>query len=128
MQNIEENMSLAIIVRGSTEDFNYLYGLNDATKIYNKISPLCKNVIVTAGAEAIHVFTPESHNIYNIPPLKTVSTVGAGDNFNAGYLYACVKGMEKEEERIAMAIRFSRDVCVQEGNNISQELAEQLKE
>ena len=128
MQNIEENMSLATIVRGSTEDFNYLYGLNDATKIYNKISPLCKNVIVTAGAEAIHVFTPESHNIYNIPPLKTISTVGAGDNFNAGYLYACVKGMEKEEERIAMAIRFSRDVCVQEGNNISQELAEQLKE
>lgn len=128
MQNIEENMSLASIVRGSTEDFNYLYGLNDATKFYNKISPLCKNVIVTAGAEAIHVFTPESHNIYNIPPLKTVSTVGAGDNFNAGYLYACVRGMEKEEERIAMAIRFSRDVCVQEGNNISQELAEQLKE
>ena len=28
---------------------------------------------------------------YDIPPLKAVSTVGAGDNFNAGIIYGLLK-------------------------------------
>lgn len=58
---------------------------------------------------------------------ETVSTVGAGDNFNAGYIYAMLQGIANPAERIAMAKRWSRDVCRQIGNNISDELVEELK-
>ena len=57
-------------------------------------------------------------------PIETVSTVGAGDNFNAGYIYAKLKGIEG---RIGMAQKWSQDVCRQLGNNISDELVAALK-
>ena len=60
-------------------------------------------------------------------PIETVSTVGAGDNFNAGYIYAMLKGIDDSAARIAMAQRWSQDVCRQLGNNISDELVAQLK-
>ena len=60
-------------------------------------------------------------------PIETVSTVGAGDNFNAGYIYAMMQGLQDEASRIDMAQRWSQDVCSQIGNNISDELVELLK-
>jgi sugar/nucleoside kinase (ribokinase family) len=57
-----------------------------------------------------------------------VSTVGAGDNFNAGYIYAMMRGMASQADRILMAQRWSQDVCRQIGNNISDELVETLSE
>ena len=60
--------------------------------------------------------------------LETVSTVGAGDNFNAGYIYAMLQGMDDQASRIAMAQRWSQDVCRQIGNNISDELVEAIKQ
>ena len=59
--------------------------------------------------------------------MQTVSTVGAGDNFNAGYIYAKLQGIDDQAARIAMAQRWSQDVCRQIGNNISDELVAQLK-
>jgi len=56
-----------------------------------------------------------------------VSTVGAGDNFNAGYIYAMMQGLETPSDRIAMAQRWSQDVCRQLGNNISDELVKQIR-
>ena len=37
LPNIEENMRLASVVRGSMEDFDYLFGLQDADAIYNRV-------------------------------------------------------------------------------------------
>ena len=60
-------------------------------------------------------------------PIETVSTVGAGDNFNAGYIYAKMQGIDDQAQRIAMAQRWSQDVCQQLGNNISDELVAALR-
>ena len=49
-------------------------------------------------------------------------TVGAGDNFNAGYIYAMLQSVDNQASRIEMAQRWSQDVCKQIGNNISDEL------
>lgn len=125
--NIEENMRLASVVRGSTEDFEYLYGTRDGEEIYRKVGPLCEKLILTAGAAPIRVFTPEGCSAYAVEPIETVSTIGAGDNFNAGYIYAMLRGANNEAERIAMAQRWSRDVCRQIGNNISDALAKELR-
>lgn len=126
--NIEENMRLANLVRGSKEDFEYLYGLTDADAIYEKVKPFCSTFILTDGARAIRLYTPEKQETFPVQPIKTVSTVGAGDNFNAGYIYAMLQGIENQAERISMAQRWSQDVCRQIGNNISDELVKKLKE
>ena len=126
MLNIEENMRLATVVRGSMEDFGYLYNLTDADAIYALVRRFCSTLILTDGARTIRVYTPEGCATYPVKPIETVSTVGAGDNFNAGYIYAIRNGIDDPAARIAMAQRWSQDVCRQLGNNISDELVTQL--
>ncbi len=128
MANIEENMQLATIVRGSMEDFGYLYSLTDADAIYERVRLFCPNLILTDGARMIRVYSPEGCETYSVSPIETVSTVGAGDNFNAGYIYAKLKGIDDSAQRIAMAQRWSQDVCRQLGNNISDALVAELKQ
>jgi fructokinase len=153
MANIEENMRLADVVRGSREDFDYLYGLHDGDEIYSRVSQYCSKLILTDGARTIRVYSPDGCETYPVETIETVSTVGAGDNFNAGYIYAMIEmengkwkgenGKLKVEnsksapnnsqlsilnsQLIAMAQRWSRDVCCQIGNNISDELVARLK-
>lgn len=125
--NIEQNMRLANVVRGSMEDFEYLYGLKDAEKIYERVKQYSDTLILTDGARTIRVYTPSGCETYSVAAIKTVSTVGAGDNFNAGYIYAKLQGEEAQSARIAMAQRWSQDVCRQIGNNISDELVAIIK-
>ena len=127
LPNIEENMRLASVVRGSMEDFEYLYGLQDADAIYERVRSLCSTLILTDGARTIRVYSPEGCETYPVAKIDTVSTVGAGDNFNAGYIYAKRRGIDDQSARIAMAQRWSQDVCQQLGNNISDSLVAQLR-
>ncbi|MBQ6684216.1 MAG: carbohydrate kinase [Bacteroidales bacterium] len=127
MGNIEENMQLADVVRGSVEDFGHLYGLQDGDGIYERVSRLCSTLILTDGAGPIRVYTPEGCETFSVQPVETVSTVGAGDNFNAGYIYAMMQGAQNQSARIEVAQRWSQDVCRQMGNNISDQLAEYYK-
>ena len=122
MTNIEENMRLADVVRGSMDDFGYLYGLHDGDAIYERVSRYCPTFILTDGAHSIRVYSPEGCETYPVQAIETVSTVGAGDNFNAGYIYAMLQGMGDQNSRIEMAQRWSQDVCRQMGNNISDDL------
>lgn len=100
MDNILENCRLSDIVRGSADDFRHLFGTTDAAAIYEQhISPLCPNFIFTNGAEAIEVFSPGVHDTYRPLRCKTVSTIGAGDSFNAGIVYALVRhGLFKDSK------------------------------
>ena len=126
LPNVEENMRLADVVRGSVEDFGYLYGLSDGDAIYERVGRLCPTFILTDGASPIRVYTPDGCEVYPVQSIATVSTVGAGDNFNAGYIFAMMYGQETQSLRIAMAQRWSQDVCQQLGNNISDELVSAL--
>ena len=87
-----ENLELADIVRGSADDFRYLYEMDDAAKIYNqKIKFYCPNFIFTNGGGNVQFFTRGVNAEYPVKQVNVVSTVGAGDNFNAGVLYGLVK-------------------------------------
>lgn len=126
LPNIEANMRLANLVRGSEEDFEYLYGLRDADAIWDQVRHFCDTFILTDGARPIRVYEGNKVTTYEVQPIETVSTVGAGDNFNAGYIYAMLQGVDNQSERIQMAQRWSRDVCRQPGNTISDELVAQI--
>ena len=127
MPNIVENMDLADVVRGSVEDFYNIYQLNEGDDIYARVSPHCRILILTNGSEPVRVYTPTECQTYPVKSIKTISTVGAGDNFNAGYIYATMQGQNEQAARIAVAQQWSQDVCRQIGNNISNELVTLIK-
>ena len=93
-----ENLEYADIVRGSADDFNYLYEMTDAQKIYNeKIRFYSSNFIFTSGSGDVKLFTKEGETTYPVKKVDVVSTVGAGDNFNAGVLFGLERaGVERE--------------------------------
>ena len=89
---IIENLEYADIVRGSLEDFYYMYGIKDVEKIYkDKIKFYCPLFLCTAGAERISLRTNAISKEYPVAPLEAVSTIGAGDNFKAGLIYGMLK-------------------------------------
>ena len=123
LPSIQENCRLSDFVRGSDEDFGYLFGTQDPVIIYKDfISPLCRNFICTCGAEPVHVFTGESHMVFPVERTETVSTIGAGDSFNAGFIYSLFsKGITRADisrldgetwaALIGTAGKFSAEVC-----------------
>jgi len=118
---IEENCRYCDFVRGSDEDFNYLFGLTDPDEVYEqKMSRLCPNIICTCGSKPVRVFSPAARGTYEVRQVKTVSTIGAGDNFNAGFVAGLVKfGVGGATEMTAdlwsrlvnNATRYSSKVC-----------------
>ncbi len=132
---IIENLEYADIVRGSAEDFFYMYGLNEVDKIYkDKIQFYCRNFICTAGGKSISLRTGEVAKEYPIEPTETVSTIGAGDNFNAGLIYGLLKYDVRQcdlgsldactwDKVIQCGKDFAQEVCKSFSNSVSLEFA-----
>jgi fructokinase len=73
-----------------------------------------------------------------VEPVNPVSTIGAGDTFNAGLLYGIHRGgyhrdqigmltREQWEELLREAIAFSREVCLSYENYLPVEYADKIK-
>lgn len=135
LPTILENFEYADIIRGSIEDFENMFALANADKVYKgKIEFYCSRFICTHGAGAIRLFTKNLKKNYEVKPLQTVSTVGAGDNFNAGVVFGLLKYRirrddldDLSEEDWDNVIRcgkdFSANVCMSLSNSISKEFA-----
>lgn len=135
MPSLLENFEYADIVRGSSEDFQYLFNESDAERIYrNRISFYTPIFIYTSAEKGVDLFTPQGRRHYPAQTITPVSTIGAGDNFNAGVIYGMVKeGVKREDlntlplERwdkiISTAISFASEVCMSYDNYISREFA-----
>lgn len=137
MGNIEENMSMCSVVRGSIEDFTILYNETNIDTIYEKhIKPFCPCFICTQADKTIELRTPEISTGFSVKPIDTISTIGAGDNFNAGFLYSLLKTnyrnnlssmpMEIWQKLILSGENFASNVCQQIGNSISLDFAREL--
>jgi fructokinase len=85
---ILSNMSYASIIRGSDEDFALIFGLTDPDAVYEIIRPYCQNLIITRGPDEVLLYTSEFMKRYAVPTISIISTIGAGDSFNAGLLFA----------------------------------------
>ena len=123
---IIENLEYADIVRGSLEDFLY------------KIKFYCPRFICTAGAEKVALRTNLVNKDYPIEPLQAVSTIGAGDNFNAGLIYGLLKydvryrdlnNLNEEiwDKIIQCGKDFAAEVCRSFSNSVSVEFAQKYK-
>ena len=130
-----ENLEYADIVRGSIDDFKVLYGMDDAAKVYReKVKFYSSNFICTHGGDGVKLFTHDFTADYAVPAVEVVSSVGAGDNFNAGVLYGLVKGDVTREMLsqltaaewdgiISHGLDFSAHACTLIENYIDKEWA-----
>ena len=139
--NILENLEYADIVRGSSEDFEILFHKTDAAAIYrSEIMFYTHKFIYTQAANPIELFGDGGfHKQYPITPIETVSTIGAGDNFNAGFLFGLIRdGITREQleqglteqqwdRLITSGQQFSADVCGSLQNYVSPVFGEARK-
>jgi fructokinase len=128
---VEENFALADIVRGSDEDFENLFGLTDGEKVFERIRTAgCKYLIYTRNSKGAELFSNKARVHVPAANIQVVSTIGAGDSFNAGIIYGMVsKGLtgtdlskvnqETWMELIGFGVTFAADVCGSYDNYIS---------
>jgi len=131
MPDYMNNMAVTTVVKGSDEDFCHLFGINDSVAIYEKVKPFCKILIITKGVKPLEIFTPLLHKTYSIPAIDPVSTIGAGDNFNAGFIYglstsgieaANIAGISENEldRLVGCGLAFASETCLSAENYISR--------
>jgi fructokinase len=131
---IIENMKMTTLLRGSDEDFKNIFGANTPDEAWDIVKSYCKTLVYTANVDGVYVRTISFSGKYPVHKIKPVSTIGAGDNFNAGMLTSIYKNKiagdqlhmigEKEwNQIITSAVDFATHVCMSYENYISQEFA-----
>ncbi len=130
---IKENLAIADIVKGSNEDFQLIYDSNSALDTNEIVKGYgCRNFIYTANKYGVNLFTPDFHKVFDVPRITPVSTVGAGDSFNAGLIYGLIKQnvyasdleslpLDVWRKVIYCAISFATHVCCSYDNFIDEE-------
>ena len=139
--NILENLEYADIVRGSKEDFNIMFKKNDPDTVYrSEIAFYSKKFIYTQGSMPVELRAENGFSKqYPVIETNTVSTIGAGDNFNAGFVYGLIKyGITQEniiagltesqwDNVIQCALLFSANCCKSISNSIDKEFGNEMK-
>jgi len=137
LEFIRENMLLSDLVRASDEDMYNIYGARDAEEAWKAVQRYCDLFIYTANARNVVLKTPELSLDLAVDQIEPVSTIGAGDTFNAGILYGIyinrygrkdLKKLGPAEWEILLrrAIEFSKQVCLSYDNYLPVEIAETI--
>ena len=132
-----ENLEFADIVRGSDEDFQNLFGKIDTREVYqDHVKLYCDRLLSTRGANGVDLCTRQFTCHFDAPRIHSVSTIGAGDNFNAGILYGLLKydirrddlpdiDMETWGKIVRHGMDLAAEVCQSYDNYVSKEFAAQ---
>jgi fructokinase len=139
MKKIMENISLATIVKGSDEDFHFIFGTNGSEEAYHKIQKQSARILFyTKGPEGVELFTPNLHLQAEALKIQVISTIGAGDNFSAGVVFGLfhkfqsgimLENFSHEDWQYISNLGnyFAASVCQSSDNYISMETAHNLK-
>jgi fructokinase len=130
---ILENLAMADLVRGSDEDFLNIFNAKNASEAWETVSRAgCRMLVYTRNSEGVTAMGPGFEKSYPVPVITPVSTIGAGDAFNAGIIRAMMENPEWRQSlatgfltadawdrMIETGIRFSTEVCMSADNYIS---------
>lgn len=133
MPRILENFSFADISRGSDEDFLHIFTVREAADAYARIRTRDGQVLIfTRSDEDVSILAGEQRISVPVPRIEPVSTIGAGDSFNAGVIHSLITmgighgqlpflSADLWKQIAGNAIRFSQNVCMSLDNYISKD-------
>lgn len=135
---VRENISCAAIVRASDEDMNSIFEARNHGEAYQLVrNQGCEVLVYTCGSKGIWLCTPHIIKFYETPIIKALSTIGAGDTFNAGIIYylyknkIAVENLSKMtndfwDRLIGVCIDFATDVCLSFDNYVSSDISKEF--
>lgn len=135
---IRGNMNVARIVRASNEDCRNIFNAVSAEEAWKKVIDLSGCLIYTDGKEGVSVFTDSYQGHFHARKIKPVSTIGAGDTFNAGIITALlrdgiktsdIKFLKNPEWKkiILTAVDFATEACLSYENYIGLAFASRYR-
>ena len=135
---IKGNMNFSGIVRASDEDCRNIFGTDNAEESWHEVRSLCGCLIYTAGSHGVSVFTESYQEHFPVRKIQPVSTIGAGDTFNAGLIAAFMRDgiyasdikllKEKEWKKIIpTAVDFATEACLAYENYIGLAFASRYR-
>ena len=139
IEMIKENMKFSHIIKGSDEDFYYIFGKDNAPGAYKIIKEITDGALIyTANRHGVWLNTKSYEEHFNALAIEPISTIGAGDTFLAGVAYALVKNKlffdnadkvsrEYWDKIIRTSIEMSGHVCMSYDNYVEPEFAEKYK-
>lgn len=117
----------ADIVKGSDEDFTYIYQNTDQADNLKRLQQHRALFFLTSGKKGVDVVYQSLIMHHAIPTIVPVSTIGAGDNFNAGIIHALILNHPSkpysQESISAMAVQgteLAAEVCLRTENYIAR--------
>ncbi len=128
-----KNFECASVIRGSDEDFLTIFGTRDPEEVYSIVCPAGDRLmIMTQGASGAEVRLGSFSEQIPVSRIKPVSTIGAGDAFNAGLIFRYARFIQEQgpfsgfypamiRELVSTGIRFSSEVCLRTENYVSKE-------
>jgi fructokinase len=135
---IIDNMRMSSLIRGSDEDFKNIFRVNSPDEAWEVVRNYCSSLVYTANTDGVYVRTNSFSGKFPVKIITPVSTIGAGDNFNAGMITSIYRnnisrdqlsaiGLKEWTSVIETAVDFATHVCLSYDNYISEEFARELK-
>ena len=133
-ERFDKCIQIADVVKASVEDLLYVFeGMEIDNASMQLLSKGVSCVFVTNNSKNIEVYSGEFGSIFEVPKINPISTIGAGDAFNAGLVKGIIDSgvyrtdlgnliLKKECVNAVMsnAIAFSQEVCMSTYNYIEK--------
>jgi len=112
--------------------------VDSCQKLFEKVHSLgCEVLIITHGSDEILLFKECTKTRVAAAAVEAVSTIGAGDSFNAGLMYELYRRQISPNnlnmipscewaEIVSVASSFAANTCSHYENYISQEFAQHI--
>ncbi|MDZ7741166.1 MAG: PfkB family carbohydrate kinase [Bacteroidota bacterium] len=134
---ILENIKMADIIRASDEDLQTAFSMKGPEAAAGLIRDSGKILIYTCNRHGLWLLGCGHEIFLPVPEIVVLSSIGAGDAFNAGLIYALEKSNisknvlsvlpeEKWKDILLIAVSFAQNVCQSYDNYISVEFAGKL--
>ncbi|MGD0582884.1 MAG: PfkB family carbohydrate kinase [Bacteroidales bacterium] len=135
---ILENLKKVTVMRASDEDLMNIFGAPDADKGWDIVKDNIQALVYTASSKKVCVRTKTFTADFPVKKITPVSTIGAGDNFNAGLITSFYQGnfkakeiaslgMKEWETIVSTAVDFASNVCMSYDNYIDAEFASRYR-
>ncbi|MGW8315699.1 MAG: carbohydrate kinase family protein [Bacteroidales bacterium] len=135
---ILENMDYATVVRASDEDLQNIFHVDGPEEAWEHVRRHSQVLVYTANANGVTLFTEHQRFHMEVEVIEPISTIGAGDTFNAGIIYGLyLRGIRRDqigalgkadwEQILTGAMEFSKEVCLSYDNYLPVELALRIK-